>query len=526
MARDSQTELEREAASRLGDCRKRKGEVETDLREAYFFTAPRRSREVNSATGNVDRTRPSDQGELNISLGIEAAQDFATEMLNTFMPEVMEWAQQTKGAELDEDTWENAKDDVEGQTTDIMRAIKSSNFYAAAAQAFMPDLALGTIAMWIDDPRPSEPLMCQPVPLRELELNVGPFGEVDDRWIVQPTRYRYLRAKLGDIDLPKDIQERVRNSPNARCIVSWGWWRLWEKTNDIWWQAVVRVGEKVVWSGELRGEGSCPLVIGRFNVDPAFPFGDGPTIQALPELRRLDETELLKMENADFQIHPPFAYPDDGTVNLAGGIEPGMGYPSRPGSGKDFVKLSFEGNVNFAEFETLRIESRIKRLHFVDYPEQSGKTPPTAEQWSDEMMRAKRRIGTPGKIFFREFCAGVFLRFKYLLEKRGIIRPVQVNGKTISLIPYDPTEQAQEYQEVSVAMRVLEAARNFFPQTAALTIDDAKTLTNIQKKLRDTIVVLRDPEQIKAAAALYASTLGQPSGPAPDGTMPGPPAAP
>nr|PZN39642.1 MAG: hypothetical protein DIU59_12695 [Pseudomonadota bacterium] len=170
--------------------------------------------------------------------------------------------------------------------------------------------------------------------------------------------------------------------------------------------------------------------------------------------------------------------------------------------------MDFGSDAMTAEYTFQKIEARIRRLHFIDFPQQVGKTPPTAEQWLDELARAKRRIGTPGKVFWKEFPAQVFLRFKYLLEQRGAIAPVKVNGNEIALVPYDPTEQAQEHQDVQIAGRILEMARAYLPQTAEVIVDGPKTLENIKEKLRDSVVVLRSQEEIARAVQQLAPVLG------------------
>jgi hypothetical protein len=506
MMTDSDKKLSKEALDRLQDARAQKALVELDLRESYFFTAPQRARDVSS-TVKTTTQRTDDASELQISLGMEVAQDFATEMLNTFMPETFDWVDQKAGIDAGDD-WDEVSEEVSEQTKKIMDAMKGANLYASTAQTFMPDLALGTVGMFVDDLRASEPIIAMPVPIKEIEINVGPYGMVDDRFIVRHTKHRNLRALLGDIPLPDAITTKIKDKPTSTCVVTWGWWRLWEKTDDVYWQSVLMVDKVVVASSELKGEGSCPFIVGRFNPDVMFPWGHGPTLQSLPDMRRLDETEALKIENADFQIHPPFIYADDSVMNFSNGIEPGMGYPARPwAQGRPIEPLAFSGNVQFAEFETMRVEQRIKRLHFLDQPEQLGKTPPTAEQWLDQIARAKRRIGTPGKVFFREFPAELFLRFKFLLEKRGTIAPVKIDGKTVSLVPYDPTEQAQEHQEVQIAGRILEMGRNFFPNTMQVAVDEQETLTNIKNKLRDKIVKMRSPEEMKQAAEMMAPMM-------------------
>lgn len=508
--------LEKEAAQRLQDCRRFKSLADVDLREGYFFTAPQRCRDVSSQTAPNDRARETDAGELQISIGMEMAQDFATELLNTFTPKIIEWAQQQKGIDLTDDEWDEIAEEVTAQTTTIFEAIRASNLYAALALAYMPDASLGTCCLWVSDLRAHEPIVSQAVPLRELEINVGPYGEIDDRFIVRHTKHRHLPALLPGIELPAEVQKKVKDKGNERCVLSWGWWRLWDRDDDVYWQHVIRVGERQVYESVLKGTGSCPCIVMRFNPDTMFPFGQGPALQALPELRRLDETEALKIESADFQIHSPVIYQDDGVMNFENGIEPGMAYKARPWQKSPVERLAFDSNVSFAEFVTQDIERRIKRLFFADYPEQQGKTPPTAEQWLDEIQRAKRRLGTPGEIFFKEGPAELFLRFKYLLMARGVIDDIKVNGKTVALTPYDPTEQAQEFQDVQVAGRILQMAQAYFSQTAALEIDGSATLQNVQKKLRDKIVVFRDAKDFQNAIEQFGPLLfGAGGGPGP-----------
>lgn len=505
----AKSEIEKEAAQRIADARRQKSHVESDLREAYFFTDPQRYREVSSRMATSD-SRPDDAKQLSTSLGMEVAQDFATEMINTFMPSIINWADQKASVDIPEEQREDIDAMVSEQTLSIMQAIKQSNFYDMAAMGFTPDLSLGTVGLWIEDKQQHQPIETLSVPIRELEINIGPHGEVDDRFVVRHTRYRHVKALLPGVELPDEVAEKIKKKPQERCEITWGFWRNWERTDEVVWKSIVMIGAKVIFETELVGEGSCPLIVGRFNPDSMFPHGRGPAIKALPELLTLDETEILTMESADASIHPAFAYQDDGVLNLSDGIEPGNGYVARPwGPGGPVHRLTPEGNIQFAEFRIAKIESRIRRLFFVDFPEQAGKTPPTAEQWIDEMVRAKRRIGTPGRVFWKEVPAEVFKRFKWLLEKRGTIETITVDGKQLALVPYDPTEQAQEHQEVNVANRILEMARNHFPQMLEVMVDGPATMKTVKEKLRDKIVVLReDAGAMQDAAQLIATAQG------------------
>lgn len=504
--------LKKEALRRLEDARAQKRLVESDIREAYFFADPPRCRDVSSMSWPGDAPK-NQAGETSTSLGMEVNGDFGGYLLDTFMPSTVEWADLQVGSELPEGVDEEAVNELEmsirADKAIIFQTVKQSGFYAAAAQAFKPDAGVGTVALWIGDVRPAEPITTMPVPLRELEINIGPDGKVDDRFIVRHTRYRDLPGLLPGVELPEDVTRKIKDQPNGRTVAVWGWWRLWARLDDVFWQAVVMVGKEIVQSGELRGRGACPLVVGRFDPDPMFAFGRGPTIRSLPELRRLDEVENLKIENFDFQVHPPFGYPDDGIVNFSAGIEPGMGYPMRPGSARDFVKLSFEGNADFTSFEIAKVEERIRRLHYVDFAQQAGKTPPTAQQWLDEMMMAQKRIGTPGLTFWSEVPEQIFQRFRWLLQAKKLIPDgYEVNGRQVAVVPRNPTEEAQDHQKVVIATRLIEIGRASFPQTFEAICDQEKTLANLKKKMRDELVVFRAANEIPAAMQQLAGLIG------------------
>jgi hypothetical protein len=506
-------ELTDDAKQRLADCRKQKDIFALDIEECYFFAAPQRHRSVRS-TGSLDATRPDDAAEASTTLAREVAEDFATEVEASFLTD--EWARFKPGFEVDEDQLSaETKTAIETHTKQTHKAIKASNFKAAFAATMVPDGAVGTVAMHIDDTKAPGPFQCQAVPLRELEINVGPDGEVDDRFWVQTTRHRHLKAKLPGIDLPKDVAAKVKDKPNHKCVIRWGWWRDWSDMSTETWNHVVMVGDAVVKAVKLTGPGSCALVVGRFNPDPMFAFGNGPMIKSLPDLRTLDESMALMMERFDLAVHPPFGYPNDGTVNFEGGIQPGMAYPMERGSGQDFVKLFFEGDADLSFVVEAGLERRIRRSHHADRPEQRGDTPPTATQWLDEMVMAQRRIAIPAASFWGEFCAATFLRFNRLLSDRGRLQPIEINGAQLMLEPYNPAEKAKEQQEVQVAVRMLEIIMQFFPEIGQALVEAEGTISALKEKMGDRLVKLNSKEQMAQTIGLMAQVAGAGQGDVP-----------
>lgn len=490
--------LAAEAYARLKDARAQKTEVEKDLQEAYFFTRPRLSYQVAST---VRKTSKKDQevDDLATGIGAEVSEDFATEAIAAFFPQGTDWVVSTidesEVVDLKPEEVSDLEAEASGRNAIIFSAIRSSNFESELATCLDPHLAVGTVGFWIDKPFNTRPINTQHVPPRELEFNVEADGSVGDRFRVRWVKASKLKSVLPDVDLPEKITRKLKNEKNSTFEVVWCFWRDWSEPENDKWKHVLLIDKIAVHAQDLEGEGCLPLIIARISPDGEYAWGNGPSIKALQEYRVLDVITAATQDRVDISLAPPIGYPDDGVTDFEGGLEAGKAYPMRPGSGRDIAKLYFEGDPDLGFYTADDLERKIRRKHFADYPEQKGDTPPTATQWIDEMMKAQRRIGTPGKKFWREGPYAIYRRFEWLLEKDGKITDVKVNGRSLSLVPNNPATQAADNQKLQNGVQVLGLVKNYFPETAAAAVDERATIENMKRLAKDEVVVLRDAAQ-------------------------------
>lgn len=512
--------LEKEAVQRLGACRRLKAQWELDFRECYFFASPHRMRTVSSNSSSSSQNRMQDAPELNTDEAFILAQDFVTEIANAFMPEAKPWCERGPGIDTQPNEWRRIQSKVEAADRQIFDAMKASNLYPEVAKAFYPDLAIGTVGLWVQRPTPSSPIVNSAIPLRELEINLGPYGEIDDRFAVRFTRNCYVRELVGE-DVWAKMDERLKqvigDKPDQRTQVVWGFWRKWAEKGDEVWQHVMLHGNSLIHDSEIRGEGCCPLLVMRFNPSSDWPFGLGPLIQGLPSLRQIDEFEAMMQKNAELSLTPPLTYPNDSFAAVEQGFEPGMAYPIQPGSEnavKSIYTVPPADRAHYAYEDKLK---KLRKLFFVDLPEQSGDTPPTLGQWLDEMARAQRRLGTPGLPFWREGPAQIFTRFKYLLEAAGTIEKLELEGKAVATLPRNPAQAAAETQELAEAARTAQILGGMFPEGWKMRVDDGETMKKFIEKARvQSILVMRDPGAVNQAVEQMAQLVkGQAPG-APD----------
>lgn len=498
-----------DALLRLEDARAQKRQARGDLQEAYFFTRPRLSRNVDSTAKSVKRNN-EDADDLATGIGAEVSEDFATEVVSAFFPQGTNWVEATfdesETGDLEPADLDDLKKEATARDKIIFSAIRASNFESELGTTLDPHAAVGTVSWWIEKRFNTRPTTVSPVPTRELEFNVEADGSVGDRFRVRHIRASKVSSVIPDVVLPEKIRLKIKNDSKCSIEIVWCFWRDWTKPEDEVWKHVLLVDKTAVKEDILDGEGCLPLIIARFSPDVEFSWGFGPSIKALQDYRVLDVITAGTQDRVDIANNPPIYYPDDGVLDFEGGLEAGKAYPKRPGgAANDIGSLYFPGDPDLGFYTASDLERRIRRKHFADYPEQKGDTPPTATQWVDEMVKSQRRIGTPGKKFWREGPYAIYRRFEWLLEKDGKIEDIEINGRKLSLIANNPATQAADNQKVQNAGNLLTMMKSYFPETSQAAIDEFKTIENFQKLMKDEVVVLRDAKQ---AAELVSQVLG------------------
>lgn len=510
--------LEEEARARLAACRAWKTQWEMDFRECYFFSSPHRQRSLSSSSSSDTIVRIQDAGDLNTDEAFILCGDFVTEVVNGFMSPDKPWCKRGPGMDLPGGekgaVWSQVKDQIKNDDEVIFNAMKASNLYSEVPKAFYPDLSIGTVGLWIERPHASAPITASAIPIRELEINLGPYGDIDDRFAVRHTRNLNVRELVGEeiwAKIAPDVIKKIEEAPKQRTVVAWGFWRLWAEKGDETWQHVVMIGEgghHLVHDTVIKGEGCCPLWVGRFNPTPDSPFGLGPLLQGLPSLRQIDEAELMLGENMELSLRPPVTFPSFSFSSVEQGFESGMAYPIEPGHEaaiKNIYTAPAAQVGNYAYEDKLK---KLRKLFYVDLPEQSGDTPPTRAQWLDEAARAQRRIGTPGMPFWRDL-SQIFIRYKYLLEKSQAIKPVQVDGRAVSTQPLNPTQAAAKLQQLAEAANTAQTLGGMFPEEFKMNIDGRKSMKEwIEEAGVGNLLVMRTLDEVAKATDQMAKLAG------------------
>lgn len=465
-----------------------------------------------------DSQQQHDQDDLFDSTAIEALSDFAADMQTTFTPVEDSWLDVEPAEDLDEFTKGDIAPKLKAYQDTVFSEVRRSNFHEASQEAY-PDLGAGTCAMIIQDQNINEPFQCQAIPITDLLICRGVFGGADFRARRSKMKLRDLKPTYPNAKIPARLVVKAQANPGSTVDVYECFWRLWDQPGVERWQYVLLIDDEEAEQTVWEGAGSCPIIVARWRTDSTTAWGIGALYVVLPTIQTLDQLNYLILKHLSFVVDPAFFYDDDSVINLDNGLHPGEGIPRAIGSKIDLFES--EADFNTAFFERKDMQQDIKRALFQDKPQQSGDTPPTAAQWMDQKAEIARRMGAPIGRLTTEWQWAIFQRFAYMMEHRGKLPEVTLNGNIVRLRPQSPLVKAQRQQKVMVGERLIGAINQAFgPQMGPLLMDAIKTSKNLKDQLGDDIVVLRTDGDISQFIN-RAAMLAQQAGLLPSGTVPG-----
>lgn len=515
MAESEEQKKLRQAKRRLHKAKRGQDIHRPRIDDIYRYMAPWRRKHYET------QPNPGDVDEIFDSTGQEVMADFAADMGAMFTPMREHWIELQPVREFGQGQRKQVDEQLQEYLRVVFDHIERSNFHEAVQEAY-PDLFAGTMAMSIEDVDPSGPIHCEAVPLPELLIDRGPFG-VGARFRQMRVRVEDIQVIWPDAELPRHLKDRMKTSPESEVDVTWGLWRDQSADTETWefilWEGghspqghhndnAGQQGE-VLLTATFEGQGACPLIVARWEPDGVTAYGVGPGHKALPDVKTKNKTRELVLRNADLAVDPPFFYDDDGVMNFSQGIQPGMGYPKMPNSQVDTLDPRRDFNVGFMVDEDLRMS--ILRAGFQDKPLQLGKTPPTATQFMEEQRDKAQRMGAPAGRLITEWQYPIFRRFAYLLEQRGVLPEVELNGEQIQFKPVSPLTRQQQTQQALDLTRYVEQVVGMFPQAAAAVVSPfeyANRLADLQGV--NTKDLINDPQNlVNVAEQLGASGILQ-----------------
>lgn len=505
-ADDQQDPLLKEMNKLLTRARTDRGRHQARISDCYRYTMPWRHK--------FGQNQPGDSyDEIFDETPSTVLEDFSADMLNTFTPQKNNWLSERPAIAIT-----SAPDlEIVRQLTArrqevIFDAMGLSSLYQALQEAYL-DLGPGTMILLIQDRGAAMPIHCEAIPISDALLTRGPYGLVDGIFRDERPYLRGLAKVLWpDADFAK-LGPEPQDADQQELKITDGCWRDWTEVGTETYRYAVQCNGKLIYRKDYKGAGSCPFIAARWSRDPTTAWGVGPTYRVLPAIKTLNHVRYLDLKNYDKHVDPPVSYEDDGVMNVDAGVNPGDWYPRAVGS-EPPEAIESKARMDLSVFERDELRSIIKRAHYQDRPEQLGKTPPTAFQWADERAERARRMGTPATNLVLELQIPIYTRFSYILEQRGTLPKVVLNGQAVALMPQSPLLRAQEQEKVLLNDRWCEMIiGRFGPAIGNVIINQIEVAAEQANLMGINPKFLRDADQIKQAIEQFAGLLQQGNAP-------------
>ena len=380
---------------------------------------------------------------------VTGVQEFASRLQYGLIPNFANWFRFEAGTDVPPEERKNLQAELDEVTEAVAEVIKNSNFSQEASESFL-DLAVGTGNMLVEEGDESNPVKFTAVPLTQVTLDRGPYGEIDGVFRERAIKGRDVKVLWPQANLGQSLSEACIREPDKELIFIDCIYRDWAaKGTETYIYNVIEVSTKtLVAKATFSGEGSKPWVNFRWSKAASETYGRGPLMNALPAIKVANLTVQLILENAQFAIGGIWQMDDDGFMNVDTiELGPGTILSVDPNS-RGLQGVQSPARFDVAQLVLKDMHENIKRALFNEDFGPMDKTPMSATEVSARQGSLAQVIGSAYGRLLSEFVNPIVMRVVYIMKKRGMIELPKLNGREIRIVAKSPLARAQRSQDI------------------------------------------------------------------------------
>jgi len=479
--------------------------------EAYEYCLPQRESFYDESMGESRNDKIFDE------TAVVGVQEFASRLQAGIVPTFARWADFQAGSEIPDEQKAQVNSQLDEITNYVFELLQNSNFNQEIHESFM-DLAIGTGVLLVEEGDAINPIKFTAVPLPRVSLLSGSDNRIDTIFrtrYVSPDEIKIIYPKAT---LPENFDVLTLNKNNRRFKIIEGVYRLYDKPNQERYKYCVVIEElkTIIYEEELKGEGSNPYLIFRWNKASGEVYGRGPVFNAMGAIKTCNLTIELILENAQMNISGVYTFEDDGVINPENiSLVPGSLIPVAPGS-RGLQPINGAGNFDVAQLVLQDMRANIKKALYMETLGRPEGTPMTATEVSERMADLSRQIGSSFGRLQSELIYPLLRRIIKILSKQGRIDIPKINGREVKVVARSPLAKAQHLQDVADVNRFNQIiAATFGPQMINLIVDQNETARYIAEKMNLPEKLIRDREEqqqlVNQISNLQQSPTGSPN---------------
>lgn len=442
------------------------------MQDAYEFGLPQR----NLFNDMPEKGGPQGRKKVDRvfdSTAQTATIQFANRIQSDMMPPFHKFIKLQAGPMVPEKFRDEVNKKLEFINDQLFAVMSASNWDTANNETLL-DLAVGTGVLFIfEGTEIAEPVMYAPAPIGRVCLEQGAWGNIVGVYVEHyGVKVRDIPFTWEDATIPDSIQKLEDEKKNEDAEVDLIACCCMDQKTKAWSYKVIYEKE----NAELvdRTYNRQPCAVARWIKVAGEVFGRGPLIQALPDIKTLNKLVELVLRNAALHISGVYTGVSDNVLNPNKVVlRPGAVIPvaSNGGTrGPSLKALERTGTFDLAAIVKDDLVNNIKKfLLDRSLPDDSGATPRSATEIIARIRELARDIGSPFGRLVREYIVPVVQSTLVIMERRGLIPKVKVDGLAVQVQVTSPLAQEQNLAEVEAVVRWLEILAALGEEMIALT---------------------------------------------------------
>jgi hypothetical protein len=361
----------------------------------------------------------------------------------------------------------------------------------------------------------TQPVNFIATPISDFAIRDGRFGEVSEIYKDVTIRADLVATTYANnkLVIPQDLANKIKENPEQKIKITECLYKDYE--NFVWRYCVIynSTREKII--EETYKEAIC--IVSRWSKISGNPYGYGPFLQAMPDIKMLNKFSELMLTSAELSAFGVYTVVNNGAVNLnTAVIAPGMFIPvERNGGsqGASIAPLPSTGNFQLQEFMIDKVEGQIKKLLLDTKLPEDRAQPRTALEISQRMREFQADIGTPAPRIYFEFVIPLFRRIIEVLTKKGLLQlpdGFNLDNLYAKLQLVSPIAQTQAMADVKRTLENFEITRSLSPEVAMMSYKIEEIPRYLQDKVGGANELLRtdaDKEELKQVVAQMMAAM-------------------
>lgn len=419
-------------------------------RDAYDYCMPQRE------TFNWHAPGQKKDRHIFDSTGQSATYFAANTMQAMLCPPWRQWGTFAPSALLPNEVRESQEivDQLQDQAEILFHYLHISNFDLAIHECFL-DLQVGTCALQLDEGDDESPLVFDAIPLSVIELEEGPRGTVETKYLERKVQVMHLTriyTGLNEADLPAKWRKLLQDKPETQvCVVQCCIYDA--KTASYYGVALSEDGD-IFWRYNY-GDTS-PVIVARAMVTPGEIYGRGPALMALNDIKTLNVMTEYVLRHSALQVAPPIMAVADSVVNpYTLSLTPNTIIPVQ--SGESLVPLVTGANFQVTDVLMGQLRERIMQVMLSQFQTADG----PVKSATEISINDRNELWQKGSVFSRiqtELFPKIIKRAVAILSSRGLMQPIKVGGMSVAVKYISPLARSQDAEDLLALQRSLELA--------------------------------------------------------------------